>query len=77
MGLVGIVNATVHKTELIFMGLGHGKLSWLLTLHQYHDVEMFNLVKWDSVTPVLTEMGILKFPDITAYLTSPFVSLLS
>ena len=27
MGLLGIVNASVYKTELIFTGLGHGKLS--------------------------------------------------
>ena len=26
MGLVGIVNANVYKTEPIFTGLGHGKL---------------------------------------------------
>ena len=32
-GLVGIVNVTVYKTGPIFTGLGHGKLSWLLTLH--------------------------------------------
>ena len=27
MGLAGIVNATVYKTEPIMTGLGHGKLS--------------------------------------------------
>ena len=32
MALAGIVNATVYKTEPIFTGLGHGKLSWFLTL---------------------------------------------
>ena len=26
-GVMGIVNATVYKTEPIFIGLGHGKLS--------------------------------------------------
>ena len=33
MGLVGIVNTTIGKTEPIFAGLGHGKLSWFSTLH--------------------------------------------
>ena len=32
MGLVGIVNATVYETELIFRGLGHGKFSYFLTV---------------------------------------------
>ena len=32
LGLMGIVNATVYKTELIFTGLGLGKLSYFLTL---------------------------------------------
>ena len=31
-GLAGIINAPVYKTEPIFTGLGHGKLSWFLTL---------------------------------------------
>ena len=31
-GLPGIVNVTVYKTEPIFTGLGHGKLSWFWTL---------------------------------------------
>ena len=32
MALVDIVNATVYKTESIFTGLGHGKLSQFITL---------------------------------------------
>ena len=36
-GLAGIVNATVYKTEPIFTGLRHGKLSSFLTL-QYGGV---------------------------------------
>ena len=32
MGLAGMVNVTVYKTEPIFKGLGHGKLSLFLTL---------------------------------------------
>ena len=32
MGLVGIVNANVYKTESFFTYLGHGKLSQFLTL---------------------------------------------
>ena len=32
MNLATIVNTTVYKTESIFTGLGHGKLSWFLTL---------------------------------------------
>ena len=31
-GLAGIVNATVHKTEPIFIDLEHGKSYWSLTL---------------------------------------------
>ena len=32
-GLVGIVNTTVYKTKPIFIGLGHGKLFWFVTLY--------------------------------------------
>ena len=32
-GVVGIVNTIVYKTETILIGLGHGQLSWFLTLN--------------------------------------------
>ena len=31
-GVVGLVNAIIYKTELIFSGIGHGKFSIFLTL---------------------------------------------
>ena len=36
MVVVGIVNATVYRTEPIFMDLGHSKMSQFLTLQLYY-----------------------------------------
>ena len=33
LGLAGMINLNVYKAGPMFMGLGHSKLSWFLTLH--------------------------------------------